>query len=265
MMGVGRLEALARIGFAARGLLYLMIGYLALRAGRPEDGHEALERLQSGGGRLVLAAMALGFFGYGLWRVSEAFIDSQGHGGDAKGIVLRLGGAISGLIHLALAVFAAKLALGGGSGGGQGPEQGAATALSLPGGQLALTLAAAIGLLAAGYQLVKAARASFLRHLDPVAAKQPAVAWAGRAGYAARGLVFGIMAYFAWQAARAARASEAGDMGDALASLPDGLQWLVAGGLILFGLFSLVEARFRRITDPHVLARLKAAAERVAA
>ena len=85
--------------------------------------------------------------------------------------------------------------------------------------------------------------------------------WTGRTGYAARGVVFAIMGFFLLQAARSSEASQAGDMGEALTSLPDTLQKVVAAGLFLFGLFSLVEARFRRINDPQVMERLSGMAK----
>jgi hypothetical protein len=201
--------------------------------------------------------MAVGFLAYGLWRMSEALLDTEANGDDAKGIAIRTGGFVSGLIHLGLALYAARLASGTGGGGAQdGAEQSAATALSLPGGQTVLIVAAALLLGTGLYQLVKAAKLGFLRHIDQRAAKEAWVRWSGRLGYAARGLVFIILAYFLWNAGREDSAEQAGGTGDALASLPPSLQAIVASGLILFGLFSLIEARYRRINDPHVLERL---------
>ncbi len=260
MVSVGKLEAMARAGFAARGVMYVVIGYLFLRSGRAEDGAGALEALDGPGGTVLLAAMALGFVGYGVWRLAEAIVDTEGRGSELKGIAVRAGGGASGLVHLGLSVVAASLAAGqrGGT-GGEGAQQGAATALSLPGGRILLIVAAA-ALVATGlYQLAKALRDRFLRTLDRAAAGKAWIVWLGRAGHAARGLVFLIMGWLFWQAARDASSAEAGGIGKALASLPPALQLAAAAGLLLFGLFSLVEARYRRIENPHVLARLKGA------
>ncbi|CAA9491594.1 MAG: hypothetical protein AVDCRST_MAG39-813 [uncultured Sphingomonadaceae bacterium] len=264
MLNIGTMESLTRVGFAARGIIYFLIGYLALRTGRTEDGSGILDYLNSGAGKLLLGLMALGLLAYGLWRLSEAAIDSEGHGADAKGMGVRAGGAISGLIHLGLGFYAASLAFGGGRGGssGGGTQEGAATALSFPGGQVALTLVAAGLVVTAFVQFMKAFRAGFLKHLDPQAARKSWVKAIGRAGYAARGVVFLIMGWFLWRSAQQSNAAEAGDMGTALASLPSTLQLIVAAGLLLFGLFSMVEAIYRRITDPHVLERLGSTARR---
>jgi hypothetical protein len=261
MSSASRLETLTRAGFAARGVMYGLIGFLALKSGRTEDGAGVLEYLAGGSGRLLVGLMALGFFGYALWRFSEALADTEGHGSDAKGMVVRTGGVVSGLVHLGLGIFAVTLAGGSGGGGSEGSSrEGAATALSLPGGET-LLLAVSAALAATGlYQLIKAAKGDFLRYLDPQAARREWVGWLGRGGYAARGVVFLVMAWFLFQAGRESSASEAAGMGEALGSLPPTLQLLVAAGLFLFGLFSFVEARHRRINDPSVLERLGAMA-----
>lgn len=264
-MQASKFETMTRIGFAARGIMYLLIGYLALKTGQTEGSGGALEYLNGGAGKLILGVMAIGFLGYGLWRLSEAVLDTEGNGEDGKGMVKRAAGFVSGLIHLGLAFYAVRLASGGGTSGGgpDGAEQGAAAALSLPGGQIMLVAASIVLLVAGLYQFVKAAKLSFLRHIDQRAAKEDWVKWAGRLGYAARGLVFLVMAYFLWNAGRQDSAEQAGGTGEALGSLPPALQTLIAAGLALFGIFSLVEARYRRINDPQVLERLESKARAV--
>jgi hypothetical protein len=258
MFTANAVTTLTRIGFASRGIMYLIIGYLALRTGRTEDGAGALQALSSGSGEALLYLMALGFWAYGFWRLSEAAVDSEGHGSDAKGWAVRAGGAVSGFIHFGLGLLALKLAQGSGGGGGDSAQTGAAAALDLPFGGVALMLVAAAVLLTGGFQLLKAVKGDFLRHLDQQAARQGWVKWLGRAGYAARGIVFIAVAWFLFQAASQSDASEAGGMAAALDAFPETLSTAVAAGLLLFGLFSFVEARFRRINDPKVLDRLKA-------
>lgn len=259
MPSVPSFEMFTRIGFAARGVMYFLIGYFALRWGQAEEGTQVLGHLAEGIGKALLALMAIGFAAYGVWRVSEALIDSEGHGSDAKGRLVRTGGVVSGLTHLGLAFVSAKLAFGSPAGQGDGTEAGAATALALPGGMLLVTIAGAALIAAGVWQVLKGVRGEFLRHLEHGAAGRPWVKWLGRGGYIARGIVFLLMGWFLLGAGIDADPGKAGGMSDALTSLPDGLSLAVALGLVLFGLFSFVEAVYRRINDPAVLARLKAA------
>ena len=249
-------ESLARSGFAARGVMYLLIGVLAVWTGRSEDGAGALEQLNGGLGSVLLAVMALGFLGYGIWRLCEAAIDTEGHGGKPGGLAVRLGGAVSGLVHLGLFVLAGKMALGGHDDGGDSARQGAAATLDLPGGEIVLLAAGAGLLVTGGLQLVKAVKASFLRHLDGRAAGRGWIKGLGRAGFTARGIVFLLVGWFVLHAGLESDAGEAGGMGAALEALSPEIRLAVAAGLILFGLFSFVEARHRRINDPKVLERL---------
>lgn len=263
MLTGSAMETLTRIGFAARGLMYVTIGWLALASGRAEDNQGAIATLAQGGGSPLLVVMALGFIGYGIWRLSEALIDSEGHGADAKGLAVRVGGGVSGIIHFLFALFALRLGMGWSAGDGGGAEAGAETAMRLPGGPLLIGIAA-LALAGTGlFQLVKAWRADFLDHFAPDIARKAWVQWAGRAGYAARGLTFLVIAWFAGRAATSGRAADVGGLDAALAALPGPLFLVVATGFVLFGVFSFVEARFRRITDPKVLERLKAHRPRV--
>ena len=266
MAGIGKFVALTRIGFAARGLIYILIGYLALRSGRTEGSAGTLEYLNGGAGKWLLAVVAAGLLAYGAWRLTDAWFDTQGRGRDAKGIAIRLGGAASGIVHLGLAFLAARLVAGFGSGGedGESARQGAATALALPAGQTLLFAAAGALFAVGGYQFVKAVRQEYLRHLDSRVSRRTWVKWVGSLGHTARGIVFLIVAWSFFRAGTEGQAAEARGMGEALGGLPGSAQAAIAAGLLLFGVYSLVEGRYRAITDPHVIARLKGAAGRPA-
>jgi len=246
-----RLTTLTRLGFAARGLLYLVIAYLIIRTGRTEDVSGALTYLGEGGGRILLIIMAAGLIGYGLWRLSDAAFNIERHDNDKKGMAQRAGAAGSGLIHLFLAWQAISLVRGAArSSSGNGAQEGAQTALGLPGGTVMLLIAGLILIGVGGFQLVKAAKASFCEDLAPSVAHEPWVKWAGRLGYAARGVVFLISGFFLIRAGLQAQASEAGGMEQALSWLTSPWDVIVGIGFAAFGIFSLIEARYRIIHNP---------------
>ncbi|HEY8616229.1 DUF1206 domain-containing protein [Phenylobacterium sp.] len=262
MNAVPRLETLTRLGFAARGVLYLTIAWLAIEAHRTTGSAGALRSMAGGGmSRVALAVIALGLLAYGAWRCAEGLLDLEGAGDGAKGALVRLVHGTSGVLHLVLGLLAGALALGmsgAGAGGGGGADSATGWVLGLPGGGLILRLAA-LGFMAGGLaQGWSAYRLKFLKQLDPPAAGRPWIKWIGRLGYLARGVVFVLIGWLLWRAASASDPQQAGGVGEALASLSGWMRVAVAGGLGLFGVFSIVQAAYRRITDPHVLSRLAA-------
>ncbi len=240
-------EIVTRLGFAARGLMYGAIGWLAIVSGRTQDAKGIIAYLEHQAGAGLVTIMAAGFFSYAAWRFLEAWLDTEDHGRDAKGVAVRLGGAGSGLIHLSLGAAAILAALHGRNGGGDAPEHGAAMALGIPGGEWLLYLAAAVAAGAGIQQFRKAWTLRFLRHFKPDAAKSGWIAWLGRLGYAARGCVFLVIGWLFLRAAQTHSAGVAGGIDDAIGSLPRPVQLAVAGGMMLFGLFSLAEAAYRRM------------------
>ena len=158
---------------------------------------------------------------------------------------------MSALIHLFLAWYAFKLVTEAGRSSSANVSEQAEMVLDLPGGQLLLG-AIAIGLAIAGaMQLVKAAKCTFLAELD-LRAQDEWVKWLGRAGFAARGIVFLLAAWFLIDAALSGEAEEAAGIEQILAWLQSPMNLIVAAGLFLFGLYSLVEARYRRIHLPDI-------------
>lgn len=261
MNSVASFETFTRIGFAARGIMYLMIAYLAIEVGRTTGSSGALRSFADGGlSQVALAVAALGLVAYGTWRLADAALDLEAHGDGAKGAVVRAAHGLSGIAHLLLGFLALALAFGvaGGSGGGSGSTQsGTSMLLGLPTGGLIVRLIG-LALVGAGIaQGVAAVRLRFLKHLDSRAASEAWVKWVGRLGYLARGIIFILIGYSFWQAGATSNAQQAGGVGEALDFLSGTTRLLVAAGLGLFGVFSLVQAVYRRIQDPHVVERLR--------
>lgn len=250
-----QMTMLTRMGFAARGLIYIVISVLVLTSGQATDPEGALRYLGEGSGRILLLLMTLGLVAYGIWRLADAAANIERHGTDKSGILERLGAAASGVIHLLLAWQAVKLIQGinnsGGTGtsGGDGAQDSAQSVLQFPGGGTLLIIVGVILLAVGLLQFVKAAKGSYLKHLEPSIAQQPWAKWSGRMGYAARGIIFVITGFFLCSAGLEEQASEAGGMATALSWLDSPWDLIVATGLLAFGIFSLIEARYRVLQD----------------
>ncbi|MBA3316510.1 MAG: DUF1206 domain-containing protein [Gemmatimonadales bacterium] len=260
------IERLARAGFAANGVVYLLIGVLAFMAAAGQGGdttgtHGALEvLLRQPLGRYLLGLLAAGLFGYALWRIIAAIADPESGGRAAwkRGFV-RLGYAGSAIVHAALGWEAARLALGrSGTGGDDAAQDRTAQLMALPWGQWLVALAAA-GV--AGYgitQIVRGLRGDIDKHLalgrlGPD--ERRLVVRAARIGMVARGAVFVIMGLFLVTASLERDPSEAGGLGEALRALRDQpyAPYLLGGvglGLAAYGAFQLARARYRVIATP---------------
>jgi hypothetical protein len=256
------IERLARVGFAAKALLYGIVGVLAFRAafsigGGTTGSRGALASLvRHQYGALILVVIAAGLFGYAAWRLIEAWVDPEGRGTNAKGIALRIGYAGRGVVHAALGVQAVRLALGaGGSSGGDGTEQWTARVLDAPLGSW-LVIAGGLTVIGYGlYQLYRAWAAKLSKQLDLSRLSREAGSWlikVSRFGLGARGVVFGVIGMYLVRAGIAHNANKAADTGEALSAIgqqPFG-NWLlaiVATGLIAYGAYDVVQARYRVI------------------
>ena len=262
MSRVTQVQNFARAGYLARAVVYILVGYFALNTASSKGASGVLEQILSApGGQFLLILTGIGLLGYAIFRLYGAALDIQGNGTGAKGLAKRIGHAASGLGHLYLAYFAISTATGTKSGGGGGGAGEAASGVaSMPGGEFLLIVIGLGFLGAAVAQGVKAYTGKFMGLLD---ADAPAIAkYLGHAGYAARAVVFAVIGYELVTKTLAGNAGAVGGIGKVLSSLRD-TQWLymaVAFGLLLFGLFSLVMARYRTIRNEDVIERLKAEA-----
>ncbi|MGH9457665.1 MAG: DUF1206 domain-containing protein [Thermoanaerobaculia bacterium] len=250
------IERLARVGYAAKAVVYTLIGFLALRAGQNGDADSGgamavIERKPLGDALLLV--VALGLIGYALWRFAEAIVDPEGRGADAKGIAVRGYAFARGAFHAYLAWEAFRAALGpGGRGGGEEARHWTAVVMEKPFGPWLVGIAGLTITLYGIGQIGKAFTAHVQKKLE-IASLSPGMRrWLvriSRYGVAARGVVFAIIGGFLVRAAMRTDASEARGIGGAIASIADH-RWLlvvVAVGLISYGIYEAIKARYRRI------------------
>jgi hypothetical protein len=254
---------LARFGYAAKGVVYIIIGALAAFAaykgsGQPTDSHGALEQIMSQPyGKYLLVAVAIGLAGYALWRFVQALKDTEDKGSGIKGIAIRIGYAVIGIVYIGLAFSAVQIIRGFGSNGNNDStsQEWTATLLAQPFGQWLVALGGSIFIIVALSHFYKAYTVKFRKKLMISEMSQKVQTFAirtGRFGLAARGIVFGIIGAFLILAALHSNAGEARGLGGALNALQQQtygqiLLGLVALGLIAYGFYMLVEARYRKI------------------
>lgn len=255
---------LARCGYAAKGVVYLIVGWLTLLAavhagGRVTDTKGAILAIYDQPfGKVLLAIVVIGLFSFALWSFVQAWLDTEGKGDKAGGIAARLGYATVGISYLILSFTALQLVLGAGHGGksSDATTQGwTARLLTFPFGRALVVLVGVVILGVAFYMFYKAYSARFQRRLNLIGLSQAArtaVVTAGRCGYAAIGVVFVVIGIFMVFAGVHHDAHAAKGLAGALHELarqPYGALVLgvVALGLLIYGLYSLAEARFRRV------------------
>ncbi|HEX8967053.1 MAG TPA: DUF1206 domain-containing protein [Chloroflexota bacterium] len=254
---------IARAGFAARGAVYIIVGWLALLAAftgaSATDKQGALESIgQLPQGSILVGAVAAGLFAYAAWSLVRAVFDPERRGHDAKGLLTRVSYAVAGLSYAGVAFGAARFALGSGSAGKSSDastQDWTARLLQAPFGPPLVIAIGVIFVCVAAMEFAKAYSASFLKDLrlhDLGAEVRRWVERVGRAGLAARGVVFALIGLFLIQASRQHDPSTAVGLGGALNKLaeqPYGqvLLGIVAAGLCMYGLFSLVEARYLQL------------------
>jgi hypothetical protein len=257
-------EWLARLGFAAKGVVYVIIGAFTLQlvfgAGGDTQGTEDTFRTiaQEPFGQFLLGLVALGLLGYAIWQFVRTWMGSGENDSDLKDRGKRIAYTVNGVIHLVLAFVAARILMGNNSNSGGGNStitEWTASIMSLPFGQL---LVGFVGLCVIGaglYRIYKAYTIEFQKKLklgNMDATKQKWTIRLGRLGLAAQAVVFMLIGSFLVQAAVQYEPSEARGLEGALNSLleqPFG-SWLlgiVAAGLVAHGIYMGILSRYRRI------------------
>jgi hypothetical protein len=255
------LRKLARFGYLTKGVIYVLIGVLAVLAaigagGQVGGGADTVRTIAAQPFGLVLCVVVgIGLLAYALWRFLEAGLDLRNDGTSSEGITKRLGYAGSGLANGAVGVLALDIVFGsGGQGGGASTWVG-----KLMQSSIGSVIVAVIGLAFILFGLAQIAtgyREKFVRRLNTrsmTAKERKLTLLAGKVGYIARGVVFPIIGIFLIQAVLRQDPSQARGLGEALwtiASQPFGriLLALVAAGLACYGAYQVIFAKYGRLT-----------------
>jgi hypothetical protein len=255
------LERLERLGYLARGVLYVVTGLLALGlalqvGGQATDLSGSLVFLIGNPfGKLVLIVIAIGLAAYSVWGFVRAIFDPLHRGSDPSGYVARLGFVTSALSYGAIVIFALQILEGSAGDSGDSTQKTIASVLTHPAGGWLTIL---IGLVAAGIgvgQFVEAYRATFKRDLkgaEMSSSVRDIVVWLGRYGMFARGVIFLVVGRFVIQAGIHHDPGQAQGFGGAFVFLlgqPFGrfLLAVVALGFVALGLHSFACARWIRL------------------
>jgi hypothetical protein len=255
-------EVLTRLGFVARGVVYAIIGLLAIQVAihkggsHPTNQRGALETIQKEPfGHWLLIAVAVGLGGYALWRFVQAAFGQGPEGGGDHSTFGRIVAAASGCAYTAMCALAVSVLAGASSQSSSNPHKSAAGVLGWPEGQWIVGAAGAIFIGVALYQGYKGVSKKFLKE-DKTDQMGPATKrWftrIGVGGYLARMVAFGLIGIFIVKAAIDYAPAKAVGLDGALSKLAHHsygpyLLGVVAVGLVAFGLYSIADARYRRI------------------
>ena len=252
-------EVLARAGFVARGAIYAIIGILAIKlalgdGGKTTNQSGALKTIaHQPFGHVLLILTAVGLAGYALWRFVHVAL---GHGPEKRDSTMdRVGALGSGVAYALICAIAVSILLGSGSSSSGSPQKPAAGVLGWPGGPWIVGLAGVVLCGVALYQAYRGLSHDFLddsKTEDMSPAVRKWITWIGTWGHLARAVVFGMIGVFVIKAAVDYNPSKAVGLDGALAKLANHSygSWLlgiVAAGLVAFALYSLSDARYRRI------------------
>ena len=258
------LRVAARLGYFTHGVVYGLVGTLALlsalgqRGGRVTNSQGAVQRIgDSDWGEPMLWAVAIGLACYALWNCVRAVFDPEHCGREGKGILKRLGYGVSATSHAFLSVYAFQSALGRAAAGG-GSERSVAEVLGLPGGRILIGIAALAVIGFGLYQLYRGIAGEVGKEFsgsDLPATRRRLVMNVARLGFVARGVVFPIIGGSLAVVALGANPGETHNLGEALHEIavqPFGsvLLGIVAAGLIAYGIHMLCVARYAKIPHP---------------
>lgn len=254
------LEVAARVGLIAFGLVHLLVGWLALliawgAAAGSADNSGALQTLADQPfGKIMLWLVAFGMAALALWQTSEAIWGYRRLDGASR-VRMQVTSGAKAVISAALGASAASVALGAGSSSSESQEQATTGVLGWPGGQIIVVATGLIIISVGVASVIKGVRRSFDEEIDTASmpsAVRKGVGGLGQVGYVAKGLALGVVGGLLSYAALTSDRQQGQGLDGALQQVlaqPFGrfLLTAVAIGFAAFGLFAMLQARYRRM------------------
>ncbi|MBB4349292.1 DUF1206 domain-containing protein [Aliirhizobium cellulosilyticum] len=261
MREVMRFELLAKLGYAARGIVFLLVAALALfsgiAGGQPETKTAISTLLQQPLGRVWVGLIGLGLLGFVAWRLAQSIADADGQGNDGKAMVIRAALLGSAVTYTGLAFFALGHAVSASSDSGGSGEKGLAQwVMSQPFGSY-VAIAIGIGLIVGGIVTgAKGALRKFEKYIH-FPDRNGLLSYICIYGLIARGAVFSVTGVLFAYAGFKVDPDQAGGISDALEwlrELPFGsvLYVVIAIGLAAFGIYNLIAAHYRTVKEPRL-------------
>jgi hypothetical protein len=259
LAGAKPLGWLARVGLICRGLVYLVIGVLALElvfgeGGKAANQQDALKTIAGQSfGRILLILVAIGLAGYALWRLVRAAV---GHGAEQRDSGAdRVAAAASGIAYGVLCVTAVEIIVGAGTSSSGTPKEATGGVLGWSGGPVLVVIAGVALIGVAVYQAYKGFGKKFLDDAktgEMSESVRRGYTWLGVFGHVARAVIFALIGYGLIKAAIDYSPKEAVGLDGALRQLADSsygpaLLALVAAGLAGFAIYSIADARYRKV------------------
>lgn len=257
------LVRLGRTALVTQGLLYGIVGLLAIKLASGDEGATPSQKgaiasvARQPFGRVLLVALAVGLGAHAAWRLALAIRGEPGHDEDGGSVAKRAANAARALLYASFTLAAIQILTRTSGQDDSAPRRSTAVVLGWPGGRV---LVVGAGLCVAGaavWNLRKAVTRTFLDNLDLGRLDdrpRRIVEVVGVIGYLARAGAFGLVAWFLVQAGLDADAGETKGLDDSLRALVAGdhgplLLALLAGGLVLFGAFRVVDGCYRKPSE----------------
>jgi uncharacterized protein DUF1206 len=256
-------RGLVRAGFVARGVTYAVVGALALAlaagagtGGTPANQQGALALVDQGWlGMLALIVIGAGLLAYALWKLLLGIVGRGPEGGGGTSGIDRLGNLAGGVAYVVFFALVVRILVKGGGGSSSGPRHEASGVLGWPGGPALVGLGGGVLIAVSAYQIYDAVSGNFAEEAKTGRMgkrERELFLTLGRLGLTARALVFALIGYFLVRTAIDYNSKAAVGVDGALArlhhqALGPWLVGLVAVGLLVFAVFSFLEARYRRL------------------